>query len=112
PPATALPKPSLDAAASATRSLGPRSMALFPQIGVVFGEPVLADGAEDVEVQRILKRHRGVRHVRRDAQDLSGGDRNSLAVNLKRQTPSKNESDLLLFVVVSRPPRALGKKDL
>src|ERR1039458_2815450 len=112
PRATALPSPSLDAATSATRSLSPRSMALPPQIGVVFGEPVLADGAEDVEVQRVLKRHRGVRHVRRDAQNLAGGDHNSLAVNLKLQSAFQNVRNLLALVVVFRHHRALGEKDL
>src|SRR6266496_1695955 len=71
PIATAFPRPWLEAATMATRSLSPRSIASAPQVRVVLLEPVFTDGAEDVEIECVFERHCTVRHVGGDAQHLA-----------------------------------------
>src|SRR5260370_10582605 len=74
PIATAFPKPWLEAATMATRSLSPRSMESPPQVSVVFLEPVFANLAEHVEIERVFERYGPVRHPRRNAQHLPLSD--------------------------------------
>src|ERR1035438_5089813 len=112
PSATALPSPVLDAATSATRSFSPRSIWLFPQVGVVFGQPVVPDGAEDVEIEGVFQRHRGVRYVRRDAQHLAGGHHDRLAFDRKSPRAFQNVSDLFALMMVLRNHRSLGQENL
>src|SRR5262249_52224528 len=113
PRATALPSPWLDAATIATRSLSPRSIGLAPaKVRVVFLKPVVADRAEDVEIERVFERDGAVRHVRRDAQDLARAHDHLLAFQLELQRALKDVSDLLAFVEMLRDDRALLEKHL
>src|ERR1035441_5319929 len=70
------------------------------QVSVVFLEPVLADGAEDVEVERVCERHGAVRHVRGNAQDLPFSDQDHPAADLELERAFENIGDLLALVVV------------
>src|ERR1035437_7999361 len=85
PMATAFPKPWLDAATMATRSFSPRSMGSPPQVSVVFLKPVLADGAEDVEIERVFERHGAVRYVAGNAQHLPLSDHDFPTPDLELQ---------------------------
>src|ERR1035441_4799302 len=82
------------------------------QVSVVFLEPVLADGAEDVEVERVCERHGAVRHVRGNAQDLPFSDHDHAAADLELERAFENIGDLLALVVVFRHDRPLGEEDL
>src|ERR1019366_2230767 len=93
PMATALPKPWLEAATRATRCFSPRSMASPAEVSVVFLEPVVADGAEDVEVECILERHGAVRRVRGDAQHLSLADHDHAPLDLELERAFQDIGD-------------------
>src|ERR1035438_8206725 len=71
--------PAVETAAMAARCFSPKSRESPAQVSVVFLEPVLADGAEDVEVERVFERHGAVRHVRGNAQDLPFSDHDHAA---------------------------------
>src|SRR5688572_10556374 len=86
PSAAALPNPWLEAARMATRSLRPRSIGFpSPQIIVVFDQPIVTDGTEDVEVERVFERHRAMRHIGGDAQHLALRDHHLAAFQFKFQ---------------------------
>src|ERR1051326_751084 len=82
------------------------------QIVVVFLQPVMPDGAEDVQVERVLEGDRHVRHVGRNVQYLPFVDHNLLAADLEFERAFQNVSDLLAFVMMLRHHRALGQEDL
>ncbi len=48
------------------------------QIMILAVQPVLANRTENVQVQGVFERHSAMRHVRGDAQHLSGGDHHAL----------------------------------
>src|SRR5947207_13140340 len=83
-----------------------------PQVGVVLLEPVLTDGAEDVEIQRVFESDSAVRHVGGNAQDLSLADYDVTAADLELERTLEDVGDLFAFVVVLRHDRALGEEDL
>src|SRR6185369_3601386 len=83
-----------------------------PQVGVVLLEPVFADGAEDVEIERVFERHGAVRYVGRNAQDLSLADHDVAAADLELERALEDVGDLFAFVVVLRHDRAFGEEDL
>src|ERR1035437_5375551 len=112
PMATAFPKPWLDAATMATRSLSRRSMGSPPQVRVFFLEPIFADGAEYVEVERLFERHGAVRHARGNAQHLPLSDYDLAAADLELQRALADVGDLFALVVVFRHDRALGEENL
>src|ERR1017187_911184 len=91
------------------RSLMPLSPA---QVSVVLLEPVVADGAEDVEIERVFQRHGTVRHVGGNAQHLPLAHHDFAAADLEAERALKDVGDLLALVVVFRHNRALGEKDL
>src|SRR5215831_6607559 len=96
PSATALPSPWLPAATMATRSLRPRSIGLSaPQVRVVFFQPVVADGTEDIEIERVFKGDGAMRNVGGNAKDLALPDYDFLTFQLEFKRPFQDVSDLL-----------------
>src|SRR5436853_3747959 len=96
----------------ATRSFSPRSTALASKISVVALEPVFANGAEDVEIERVFQSHGAVRHVGRDAQHLALAHHHLLALEFELQRPFENVRELLALMMVLRHHRSLGEENL
>jgi hypothetical protein len=72
----------------------------------------VANGAEDIEIERVFERDRHVRHVRRDAQHLAGGNHDGLAFEMKFERAFQNVGDLFALMMVFRHHRAFGQEDL
>jgi hypothetical protein len=70
------------------------------QVGVVFVEPVMTDGRENVEVERVFKRHGPVWDVGRNQQQFAFSHDDLPALQFKLQGPVHDVSDLLAFVVM------------
>src|ERR1035437_843313 len=80
------------------------------QVRVAAVEPVLARRREDVDVERVLERHRGVRQIRGYVQHLAGGDVDLLRLvvaEAEAQHAFEDVGDLLVVVRVLRDDRAL-----
>ena len=72
----------------------------------------MADGAEDVEIERVFESDGHVRNVGRDAQHLAGGDHYGLAFEMKFERALQNVGDLFTLMVMLRHHSALGQEDL
>src|SRR5262249_4261265 len=107
-------------ARSARRRLAPlrwlargHSLALLPveiRVGVI--EPVLADGREQIQLERVVERLRLVLNPRRNVQDLAFADGDFLARDQELERPLQDVRDLLALVVVHGDDGALLQVDL
>ena len=87
-------------------------MALLPQVRVVLGQPIVAQGTENVEIEGVFERDRAMRHVRRNAQHLALPDHHLATFQFELQRAFQNIGDLLAFVMVFRNNRAFRQEDL
>src|SRR6185295_10494569 len=113
PSATALPSPWLEAATIATRPLSPRSIGLpAAQVRVVLGQPIVTDGTEDVEIERVLERDRAVRDIRRNSQHLALRHHHFAPLQLELERALHDVRDLLALMEMLGYHRPFGEEDL
>src|SRR6266542_4132528 len=91
---------------SRKRRHGP-DLFLSPQILVALVDPISARRRENVEVDRVFHGLRLVRHVRRDAKDLSGVHHNFFAIDPKLERPVEDIRQLLVVRAMLRDDTAL-----
>ena len=73
---------------------------MAPQILVAFIDPIGAGRSEYIKIHRIFQRLGLVRHVRRDAEDLSGMHHDFLAADPELQRTIEDVSELFVVVAV------------
>src|ERR1700690_1302090 len=81
------------------------------QVGVVLFEPVVADGAEDVEIEGVFQRHGAVRHVGGNSPPLPLTGPDLPAPDFEAERALEDLSDPLALGVVFRHDCALGEEN-
>ncbi len=89
----------------------PLGLCFLPQIGIVFVDPILTGWIEDVQVDRILKRDRFMRHVGWNAEHFPRGDREFPVVDVEVQGAFEDIGDLLIVMAMQGHPGALLQQD-
>src|SRR5829696_3598072 len=95
---------------SAHVSCGALSGALKIRVGMI--EPILPDGAEQIELERVVERLRLMLHPGRDVKDFALANRDLLAVDQELEGALQHVGHLLALVGVHRHERTLLEVDL